>query len=107
MAGGRPQDRLAAIAGLRQVAPECPESGGSSGQFDSAGPWAGKPAGAGAYYGCSASKAPPMATIAVKIALLAGLGVLTLGVIPDRRRGGIIAIATCVAAAFVLHFVAP
>ncbi len=48
-----------------------------------------------------------MATIAVKIALLAGLGVLTLGVIPDRRRGGIIAIATCVAAAFVLHFVAP
>jgi hypothetical protein len=48
-----------------------------------------------------------MALIALKIALLAALAALTLGVIPDRRRGGIIAIATCVAAAFVLHFVAP
>ncbi len=48
-----------------------------------------------------------MATIAFKIALLGGLMVLTLGVIPDRRTGGIIAIATCVAAAFVLHLVAP
>ena len=48
-----------------------------------------------------------MASIALKIALLAGLVVLTLGVIPDRRRGGIIAIASCVVAAFVLHFVAP
>lgn len=48
-----------------------------------------------------------MVSIALKIALLAGLAVLTLGVIPDRRRGGIIAIATCVAATVVLHFVAP
>ena len=48
-----------------------------------------------------------MALIALKIGLLAALAVLTLGVIPDRRRGGIIAIATCVAAAVVLHFVAP
>jgi uncharacterized RDD family membrane protein YckC len=48
-----------------------------------------------------------MASIALKIAFLAALAVLTLGIIPDRRRGGIIAIATCVAAAFVLHFVAP
>lgn len=42
-----------------------------------------------------------------KLALLAGLAILTLGVIPDRRRGAIIAIAACVAAAVVLHFVAP
>jgi uncharacterized RDD family membrane protein YckC len=43
----------------------------------------------------------------IKIAVLAALVVLTLGVIPDRRRGAIIAIGTCVAAAIVLHFVAP
>jgi hypothetical protein len=33
--------------------------------------------------------------------------VLTFGIFPDRRRGGFIAIATCVVAALVLHFVAP
>ena len=43
----------------------------------------------------------------IKIALLASLAVLTLGVIPDRRRGAVIAVGTCVVAAFVLHFVAP
>ena len=43
----------------------------------------------------------------IKIALLAALVVLTFGVIPDRRKGAIIAIGTCVAAAIVLHFVAP
>lgn len=48
-----------------------------------------------------------MALILVKIALLAGLTILTLGVFPDRRRGAVIAIATCVGAAVVLHFVAP
>jgi hypothetical protein len=48
-----------------------------------------------------------MALIFIKIALLAGLVILSLGVFPDRLRGGVIAIATCIAAAFVLHFVAP
>jgi uncharacterized RDD family membrane protein YckC len=48
-----------------------------------------------------------MALIFLKIALLAGLAILTLGVFPDKLRGGLIAIATCVAAAVVLHFVAP
>lgn len=48
-----------------------------------------------------------MALAAVKIAALAGLTVLTFGVYPDRLRGGLIAIGTCIAAAFVLHFVAP
>jgi uncharacterized RDD family membrane protein YckC len=43
----------------------------------------------------------------IKIALLAALVVLTLGVIPNRRRGAVIAVGTCVVAAFVLHFVAP
>ena len=43
----------------------------------------------------------------IKIALLAAVVVLTLGVIPDRRRGAVIAVGTCVAAALVLHFVAP
>jgi uncharacterized RDD family membrane protein YckC len=42
-----------------------------------------------------------------KIALLAALAVLTLGVLPDRRKGAVIAVGTCVAAALVLHFVAP
>jgi hypothetical protein len=42
-----------------------------------------------------------------KLALLAGLAILTIGVIPDRRRGAAIAVAICVAAAVVLHFVAP
>jgi hypothetical protein len=48
-----------------------------------------------------------MALNLFKLALLAGLAVLTLGTIPDRRRGAFIAIATCVAAAVVLHFAAP
>jgi hypothetical protein len=48
-----------------------------------------------------------MASILIKIAILAGLVILTLGVFPDRRRGGIIAIATCIVAALILHFVAP
>jgi len=48
-----------------------------------------------------------MALNFLKIALLAGLTILTFGVFPDRRRGAIIAIATCIAGAVVLHFVAP
>ena len=48
-----------------------------------------------------------MAWILLKLAILAVLVVVTFGVFPDRRRGGIIAIATCVAAAVILHFVAP
>jgi hypothetical protein len=48
-----------------------------------------------------------MAWVIVKIAILAGLVILTLGVSPDRRRGGIIAIAACVAAAVILHFAVP
>jgi uncharacterized RDD family membrane protein YckC len=43
----------------------------------------------------------------IKIALLAALAVLTFGVIPDRRRGAVIAVGTCVVAALVLHFAAP
>ncbi len=43
----------------------------------------------------------------IKIALLAALVVLTLGVIPNRRIGPVIAVGTCVVTAFVLHFVAP
>jgi hypothetical protein len=48
-----------------------------------------------------------MILIFVKIALLAGLALLSSGVLPDRRRGAVVAIATCIAAAFILHFVAP
>jgi hypothetical protein len=48
-----------------------------------------------------------MASILLKIAAGAGLAILSLGVFPDRLRGGMIAIATCIAAAFILHFVAP
>jgi hypothetical protein len=48
-----------------------------------------------------------MALIPIKIALLAGLAILTVGVFPDRLRGGIIAVAICIAAAVVLHFAAP
>jgi hypothetical protein len=44
---------------------------------------------------------------ALKIAALAVLVVVTLGVVPNRRWGATIAFAACVAAAFVLHFVAP
>ena len=44
---------------------------------------------------------------ALKIAALTVLVVVTLGVVPNRRWGATIALATCVAAAFVLHFVAP
>jgi ABC-type branched-subunit amino acid transport system permease subunit len=48
-----------------------------------------------------------MAWIPVKLAILAALVIVTLGVFPDRRRGAILAIATCVVAAVVLHIVAP
>jgi hypothetical protein len=48
-----------------------------------------------------------MALNFLKLALLAGLTILTCGVIPGRRRGAVIAIATCIAAAVVLHFAAP
>ena len=48
-----------------------------------------------------------MASILLKIAILAGLSILTLGVFPDRRRGAFLAIGTCVVAAVVIHFVAP
>jgi hypothetical protein len=48
-----------------------------------------------------------MAWILIKIAILTGLVILTFGVFPDRRRGAIIAIATCIVAAVILHFVAP
>jgi hypothetical protein len=48
-----------------------------------------------------------MALNFIKIALLAGLTVVTFGIFPDRLRGAIIAIGTCVGAALVLHFVAP
>jgi hypothetical protein len=48
-----------------------------------------------------------MALSFFKLALLAGLTILTIGVFPDRRRGAVIAIATCIAAAVILHFVAP
>jgi hypothetical protein len=48
-----------------------------------------------------------MALIFLKLALLAGLAIVTFGVFPDRPRGAIIAIATCIAGAVVLHVVAP
>ena len=48
-----------------------------------------------------------MAWILVKLAILAALVILTLGVFPDKRRGGILAIATCIVAAVILHLVAP
>jgi hypothetical protein len=60
--------------------------------------------------GRDATRARDVETMALnflKIALLAGLTILTLGVFPDRRRGAVIAIATCVAAAVVLHFAVP
>jgi hypothetical protein len=42
-----------------------------------------------------------------KIAGLLGLAILTVGVFPDRLKGGIIAIAVCIAAALLLHVAAP
>ena len=48
-----------------------------------------------------------MASNVIKLVLLAALVTLTFGVLPNRRIGGLLAIGTCVAAAVVLHFVAP
>jgi hypothetical protein len=48
-----------------------------------------------------------MMTGILKLGLLAGLMVATFGVVPDRRRGAILAIGVCVAGAVILHFVAP
>ena len=50
---------------------------------------------------------PKMAVALLKLASLAVLTVLTFGIFPDKLRGGIIAVGTCIAAALVLHFVAP
>jgi len=47
------------------------------------------------------------ATILGKIAVAAGLAIITLGVYPDRLRGGVLAIGIAIAAALVLHFAAP
>jgi uncharacterized RDD family membrane protein YckC len=46
-------------------------------------------------------------SILVKISILAALVVLTLGVFPNRRTGAILAVGTCIVAAFILHFAAP
>ena len=43
----------------------------------------------------------------LKLGLLAVLTVATFGVLPDRRRGAILAIGVCVAGALILHFAAP
>ena len=44
---------------------------------------------------------------ALKIAALIVLVVVTLGVVPDKKWGAVYALAACVVAAVVLHFVAP
>jgi hypothetical protein len=43
---------------------------------------------------------------ALKLALLAALVALTIGVFPNRRTGAILAIGICIAGAVILHFVA-
>jgi uncharacterized RDD family membrane protein YckC len=48
-----------------------------------------------------------MAWILLKLAALAVLVVVTIGIFPDRRRGAVLAIGTCIVAAVILHFVAP
>lgn len=48
-----------------------------------------------------------MAWILLKLAILAVLVVVTFGIFPDRRRGAVLAIGTCIVAAVILHFVAP
>ena len=48
-----------------------------------------------------------MASNFIKIFMLAGLVIITCGVLPNRRVGAFIAIGTCITAALVLHFVAP
>jgi hypothetical protein len=48
-----------------------------------------------------------MMTAVLKLALLAALVILTIGVVPNRRMGAALAIGICVAGAVMLHFVAP
>src|SRR4051794_22915876 len=43
----------------------------------------------------------------LKIALGAGLAIVSRDIFPDRVRGAILAIAACIVAALVLHFAAP
>ena len=45
-----------------------------------------------------------MLAAALKLALLAALAVTTLGIFPDRVRGSVLAIGTCVAGAVILRF---
>jgi hypothetical protein len=57
--------------------------------------------------GSGSIKGAAMALTFLKITLGAVIAFLTLGVFPDRLRGGLIAIAICIVAAVILHFVAP
>jgi hypothetical protein len=42
-----------------------------------------------------------------KVAMGGVLLILTAGVFPYNLKGGVIAVATCIVLAFVLHFAAP
>lgn len=44
---------------------------------------------------------------ALKLTLLAALMLLTIGVLPNRRTGAVLAIGICLAGAAILHFAAP
>jgi hypothetical protein len=48
-----------------------------------------------------------MVTAVLKLALLAALVILTIGVFPNRRMGAALAIGICIAGAVILHFAAP
>ncbi len=48
-----------------------------------------------------------MMTGVLKLGLLTVLTVATFGVLPDRRRGAILAIGVCVVGAVILHLAAP
>jgi uncharacterized BrkB/YihY/UPF0761 family membrane protein len=67
----------------------------------------GRPGCAGSVLSSPHDEAVTMISIFLKIALLAVLVILTFGVFPDRRKGWIVAIGTCIAGAVFLHFVAP
>ena len=48
-----------------------------------------------------------MTTGVLKLALLAALVILSVGVFPNRLMGAALAIGICVAGAAILHFAAP
>jgi hypothetical protein len=63
--------------------------------------------GSGLENGAGRAHVEGMVVNVLKLAALAGLLLVTSGLLPDWRKSAVLAIGTCIAGAFALHLVAP